>query len=402
MSQDISDFITPSCDLLAVGEPTHTVPAFGRLRNELFARLAERGFRSIALEIDRVAALTADDYVREGVGDLDTALNEGFSHGWGAKETNRELLIWMREYNRNRPPEQRLALHGFDASTENFNAPSPRRYLEHARDHLGLDLDIAGVAGDDERWSRTEAIMDPAMSPGDSPEARRLRAIAADLLTALHTHEPQAPSRAEPDATSRAEPQATSRAAWLRARTYLMAGLGLLRYHKQAAVPLERNERITRLSATRDALMAQNLLDIRTTEAGRGRTLVHAHNAHLQKSITTMSAADLDLRWIGAGALAGHLLGDRYAFIAGSLGRSEPIGVTEPEPDTFEGLLQARVTTWGFTAADLPGTARVRTGTGPQQYGYFPLDAATLDGADAVLHIADSTLVHPGPKAGQR
>ncbi|TYB64252.1 erythromycin esterase family protein [Nonomuraea sp. PA05] len=383
MSQDISDFITPSCDLLAVGEPTHTVPAFGRVRNELFARLAERGFRSIALEIDRVAALTADDYVREGVGDLDTALNEGFSHGWGAKEANRELLTWMREHNESRPPEQRLALHGFDASTENFNAPSPRRYLEHARDYLGLDLDIAGVAGDDERWSRTEAIMDPAMSPGDSAEAGRLRAIAGDLLAALHAR----------------EPQATARAAWLRARTHLTAGLGLLRYHKQAAVPLERNERITRLSATRDALMAQNLLDIRTIEAGRGPTLVHAHNAHLQKSVTTMSAADLDLRWIGAGALVGHLLGDRYAFVAGSLGRSEPIGVAEPEPDTFEGLLQSRVTTWGLTPADLPGAARVRTGTGPQQYGYFPLDASALDGADAVLHIADSALVHPEPTA---
>ncbi|WP_311131948.1 erythromycin esterase family protein [Nonomuraea gerenzanensis] len=380
MSQDIRDFIATSCDLLALGEPTHAVPAFGHVRNALLAQLAEHGFRSIALETDRVAALAVDDYVREGIGDLDTVLTEGFSHGWGAMEANRELVTWMREHNRNRPPQDRLAFHGFDAPTENFSAPSPRPYLEHARDYLGLDLDLAVGAGDDERWSRTEAIMDPARSPGASAEARRLRAIAGDLLAALDAR----------------EPAAGSRAAWLRARTHLTAGLALLRYHKQAAVPLDQNERVTRLSATRDAIMAQNLLDLRAIEAGRGPTLVHAHNSHLQKSTSSMSVPGLELRWIGAGALVAHLLGDRYAFVAGSLGRSEPIGVTEPDQDTFEGHLQARFTTWGLAPADLPGSARTRTDTGPQRNGYFPLDAAMLDGADAVMHLADSTLVRGG------
>ncbi|MDQ3787907.1 MAG: erythromycin esterase family protein, partial [Actinomycetota bacterium] len=42
---DIRDFLTASTDLLAYGEPTHLEPAFGRIRNELFADLAEHGFR---------------------------------------------------------------------------------------------------------------------------------------------------------------------------------------------------------------------------------------------------------------------------------------------------------------------------------------------------------------------
>jgi len=66
-----------------------------------------------------------------------------------------------------------------------FSAPSPRRYLEDARDYLGLDLDIAGLAGDDQRWSRTEAIMDPAMSVGATADAERLRALGDDLLNLL-------------------------------------------------------------------------------------------------------------------------------------------------------------------------------------------------------------------------
>ncbi|PTR44844.1 erythromycin esterase [Rhodococcus sp. OK611] len=183
MSQDIRDFVPASCDILALGEPTHLEPAFARVRNELFAQLVDRGFRSIALETDRVAALTVNDFVQEGVGSLDLAMSEGFSHGLGDLEANRELVGWMRDYNENRPPTERLAFHGVDASTENTSAPSPRRYLEHARDYLGLDLDIAGLCGDDERWSRAEAVMDSAASIGATAEAERLRTTCSPRST---------------------------------------------------------------------------------------------------------------------------------------------------------------------------------------------------------------------------
>ncbi|MQS15769.1 erythromycin esterase family protein [Streptomyces kaniharaensis] len=374
MSQDIRDFVTSPCDLLALGEPTHREPAFARVRNELFAQLVGRGFRSIALETDRVAALAVNDYVREGAGTLDTALGDSFSHGFGELAANRQLVAWMREFNRNRPPEERLAFHGFDAPTETMGAPSPRRYLELARDYLRFDVDVASLAGDDERWSRPEAVMDPAASPGDTAEAERLRSIADDMLDSLDTRAPELIAT-------------TSRAEWQRVRTHLTAGLGLLRYHRQSARCLDRSARLSDLMAVRGALMAQNLLDIRTTEARRGPTLVHAQNLHLQKNPSNWEAWNLS--WIGVGVVAGALLGDRYSFVAGSLGRSEALGLGEPEPDTYEGLLQSRVTTWGLVAATTVTSASVRTDTTPQQ-GYFPLHHQTVDGADAILHIADA------------
>jgi hypothetical protein len=120
-----------------------------------------------------------------------------------------------------------VAFHGFDAPIEMTSAPSPLRYLDHARAYLGLDLDLAGLAGDDERWSRTEAITDPAESVGATVEADRLRVIADDLLTALHARAPELIA-------------ATSRAEWTRAEVHLTAGFGLLRYHKQSADPVDR------------------------------------------------------------------------------------------------------------------------------------------------------------------
>jgi len=85
-------------DLLALGEPTHGESAFLQIRNEVFASLVERGYRSIALESDSAAGLTADDFVRGDTGvTLDSALAEGFSHGFGSAPANRDLLLWMRE-----------------------------------------------------------------------------------------------------------------------------------------------------------------------------------------------------------------------------------------------------------------------------------------------------------------
>jgi erythromycin esterase-like protein len=383
MTQDICGFVPASCELLGLGEPTHLEPAFGRVRNELFPRLVERGFRSIALETDRVAALAVDDFVQHGTGSLDAAMREGFSHGFGDLDANRRLVAWMREYNRDRPAAERVVFHGFDAPMETTSAPSPRAYLEHARDYLALDLDIAGLAGEDGRWSRMEAVMDPAMSVGETPEAVRLRSIADDMLTALYARAPELIA-------------ATSRAEWHRAKTHLTAGLGLLRYHKQAAQRLEQAARISLLGGIRDALMAQNLLDIRGIEARRGPTLVFSHNRHLQRNICVIPMGNLELTWIGVGAILASLVDEQYAFIAGSLGRSEIIGLQEPDPDTYEGSLQSRIGTWGLVEAASVAAAGTRADAARQQ-AYFPLDRETIDGADAVLHITDASAAAPNP-----
>ncbi len=378
---DIRDFTTSSTDLLAYGEPTHLEPAFGRIRNELFADLAEHGFRSIALEIDRVAAFAVDDFVREGVGSIENVMRDGFSHFFGTLDTNRQLVAWMREYNKNRLPAERLAFHGFDAATEMTSAPSPRRYLEHARDYLGLDIDIATPAGDDVRWSRTEAVMDPAMSVGDTADADRLRVLADDMLTTLHARAPELVAK-------------TSRAEWYRARTHLTAGIGLLRYHKQAAERVDENTRVSRLSAVRDVVMAENLIDIRQIEALRGPTLVFSQNRHLQRNVSRMALGPLDVEWFSAGSIVAAMIGERYTFVAGSLGRSAAIGLGEPEADTYEAALRQCVDGWGLVAAAGVAPARVRTDTTPRQ-GYFPLDQEILDAADAVLHVTEGDTSPP-------
>ena len=138
--------------------------------------------------------------------------------------------------------------------------------------------------------------------------------------------------------------------------------------------------------------MAANLLDIREIEAERGGTMLYAHNAHLQKNPSSWRMSGRELTWIGAGAIVNALLGDRYSFVAGSLGTSDILGLEHPEPGSYEGLCQNRVSGWGVVEVGVVAGGKVRT-VPPSAWAYGPLGAATLDGADAVAHIADAGVV---------
>ncbi|MEU7908787.1 DUF6194 family protein [Actinoplanes sp. NPDC049118] len=358
--------------LLALGEPTHGESAFLQLRNEAFASLAERGYRSIALESDRAAGLIADEFVQgSATVTLDRALAEGFSHGFGTAPANRDLLVRMRDWNAGRPDSERLTFHGFDAPLELDHAPSPRHHLAHLCDFLGSDrsAEIDELIGDEARWSDPAAIWEPGRSIGRSAGAERLRVIADDLLTELYL---QAPRRTE-----------GWQAAFVRATT----AVALLRYHARAAAPLPQRERVALLVGVRDALMAENLLAIRAAEAHRGPTLAFAHNRHLQRNPSTMTMAGMDLSWFSAGAIAGSLLGDRYAVIVGSLGASPSLGIGAPAASTYEGRLQDRTGLPRYVRASEVEAAGQRT----HDHRYFPLDRATVEHADAVLHIPTGT-----------
>jgi hypothetical protein len=95
---------------------------------------------------------------------------------------------------------------------------------------------------------------------------------------------------------------------------------------------------------------------------------VFAHHAHLGS---------------GAGAIVAARLGDRYAFIVGSLGHSEALGLGEPAADTYEGSLQRDTKTWRLTTEIPAGRTREDT-----DHRYAPLTPELLENADAILHVA--------------
>ncbi|MGW4115205.1 erythromycin esterase family protein [Actinosynnema sp. NPDC004786] len=360
--------------VFALGEPTHGIEAFPLLRNDVLAHLAERGYRSVVLETDHFTAPVVDDYVNGGEGDLDEVLATGFSHRFGAVPGNRELVEWLRAFNADRAPEDRVRFHGFDAPLETAAAPSPRHALtsvltalpEALRPASARDLDA--LLGDDAEWTDEAAMYDPAASIGGSDRVRALRIAADDLASALR--------RAAPALT--ADP-----AAYPDLPAHARTAQGLLRYHAAMATP--GPDRIATLLSLRAEMMADNLLAVLAREQDRGPSLVFAHNVHLQRTTSHMSFGEHEASWASAGALVALTLGERYLFVA-----------TDANPRSAPGTLQgelARATTRRalFPAGDLRAALPPTTRKGdPIVPGHLPLGPSDLAGADAVVFVADT------------
>ncbi|MEU4230985.1 erythromycin esterase family protein [Nonomuraea sp. NPDC026600] len=387
-SAALTALLSPATRLLGLGEPTHGVEAFLELRNELFRHLVEHeGYRSIAMESDCLAALAADAYVTDGSGTLDNAMSLGFSHRLGASPANRELLRWIRAYNQQRPPHERLHFYGFDGPLEMTGPAGPHLAVTTLHDYLAAHLDLAWsretldeLLGPDERWTNPAATTDPTQSVGRTSEARELRLIVDDLRALLTAHAPHLTAATSPDD-------------WWRAALYARTAAGLLRYH--AGMADTAATRVGTLMCLRDAMMADNLDAIVRREARRGPTLAFAHNRHLQKDKSRWllpegwgPLAGRTLEWWGAGAIVGTRLGDQYAFAATTFGTR---GSDVPHPDTLEGLLSTlpadrAVIDPGRLAAALDRKLTPRV---PADHTYFALDPATTDQTDAIVFVKE-------------
>ncbi|MFI1226734.1 MULTISPECIES: erythromycin esterase family protein [unclassified Streptomyces] len=370
--------------MLTLGEPTHGVDAPLRLRNALFRQLVEReGYRTITIESDCVAGLLVDDFVTGGAGTLDEVMEQGFSHGLGASAAQRELVCWMRTFNDGRPASDLLRFAGFDGPLEMAAAASPRRALTALHGYLADHVDtgllpctaetLDRLLGVEDRWTDTAAMLDPSASFGQSAEAGELRLLADDLGALLDAWRPHLVAT-------------TPREEWDRARLYGRTAVGLLRYHFWMADTSP--SRLARLVGLRDQMMAGNLLAL----AERGPVLVHAHNSHLQRDMSSMRMGGQPLEWWSAGAIAATHLGEEYGFLATAFGTLRHKDVDVPPPGTLEGELYALgedhcLVDASELAAALGPAGPVRR-TSPY-FGYAPLDPAHLGRIDGVVFMKD-------------
>ncbi|WP_304454400.1 erythromycin esterase family protein [Nocardiopsis sp. YSL2] len=350
--------------VLGMGEPTHGVEKFLLLRNEVFAHLVEhRGFRSFALETDCLTAATVDDHVTGRTDGLD--LGTALSHGFGAFAGNRALVAWMREYNEEREPGERVRFHGVDSPLEISGAASPRAALEAASAYLGEHLGRVPFEGladiDDAAWENPAAMMDPSASVGGGAEARALRVAADDMMGVF---ESEAPGLRRADSDEGYE----------RALLFARTGRGLLRYH--AAMASDAPDRVARMLGLRDAMMADHLLAVARTGAP---CLVSAHNTHLRRCRSTVDFGGTDQHWWSAGAVAASLIGDGYAVIG-----TDSDTVASGEPSLQAALADATRDRALFPVERL-GDLRDLPPAASADYRYIPLSG--LDGVDAVAFV---------------
>jgi erythromycin esterase len=328
-----------SLELLGLGEALHGGEEILLLRNRVFARLVTtHGYCALALESSFPKAELVNDYIAgRGSTTYEAVAEAGFSHGFGQLTANRELVEWMRQRNNDPSHPVKLQFYGFDLPTGSVGVAGPRQTLERV---LGFLSSVDGASteahrqhiepllGEESDWDNPSIYQNPALSQGASASAEALRLATEDLLTELRIRWFELE-------------RAANERQYAEALHYAVMTRQLLSFH----AALARGAGQAELLGIRDALMADNLVSIAERERGRGKTLVFAHNAHLQRGKMTglpswRQARDVgSFCWWPAGAYLDRLLGERYAVIGTALGVSLANSIEPPEAGSLEALL---------------------------------------------------------------
>jgi erythromycin esterase len=146
--------------------------------------------------------------------------------------------------------------------------------------------------------------------------------------------------------------------------------------------------------------MAENLTYIATREQGRGKVLIFAHNAHLQRGKAVRPWYEF---W-PVGSQLDDIFGPRYAVIGSALGTSDANGIGRPEAGTLEARFMSMpgaghfILTHkghGLPAAEIAALP-TRSGSA-RKPGYSPLSTRSLTDFDCLAVLQSATYTRGAP-----
>lgn len=115
--------------IVALGEATHGTKEFFELKHRIFRYLVENfGFKALAYEYSFRKSLIINDFVQNGIGNIDTLLSGEY---WIQNNDEFKTLIrWMRNYNQYKNPEEKIYFIGIDNQIEAIELIECMNYLE--------------------------------------------------------------------------------------------------------------------------------------------------------------------------------------------------------------------------------------------------------------------------------
>lgn len=251
--------------VIGVGEATHGTREFIRLLHALVVHAAhEQQPLALALEMPFDMALALDAWAGHGWSpgpDLrgrDLADPELLASGWlGAVQEYRELFTWIRDFNRDLPPERKIRIVGIDVCMTVHCGAAVADYI--------ADVD-----------------------PGSEPRAR---ALVAPLrrFELERTRSPALAARARANLAELRATLATLRGRIVERRgthTYDAAERLVWLAERRVDIALEHGD--NPVSAEREQAMADSVAWVRGRLGDAGWVLVHAHNGHVGRSRNRM------------------------------------------------------------------------------------------------------------------
>ena len=277
MFDDLADW--GAYAMVGLGEGTHGTQEFCRLKHRIFKYLVEHhGYRVLAYEFSFRKSLRINAYVLDGMGNMDSILS---GESWIQNNAEvKDLIRWMRAYNRDRPDGEKVQFIGIDTQVDAIRLPEVLQYLERkhpefyaqqealmAEISLLADLDYQQISR--EEYEQIESLyrkLGSAAGTYEGPDRPLLELIARSLI---QSHE-------------------------------FLYGIFILKENP------------------RDRHLADNALCICNTLARHQKVALWAHNAHV--------ANNPDYYGPGKGAMGMYLkdtLKDRYLAVATSFSQGE-------------------------------------------------------------------------------
>lgn len=276
-----SDQLPDDLVVVGLGESTHGTHEFWEIRRRLLRHLVtERGLRAVGLELPFSQALPLGEYVLTGIGDPRTALNE--AHYWMySVEPVLSLVKWLRQFNVDRPVDDRVRLHGVDIGN--------KRGTDAAATDLRATLADVFPGLEREFAETLEMLADTGLSVDDRDVFRRRLTKTWRLTTTLRDRLHERRSEFV---------SALSRRHW-------EITVHQLRTLRQVANALEAARDPDR-RGLRDQYMAENVAWLQ--ERSQSSLVVFlAHNGHVMKTnrpTAGLSAGHTLHRWYGDGYYA--------------------------------------------------------------------------------------------------
>lgn len=346
--------------IVALGEATHGTREFFELKARLIRYCVERlGTRTIGLEANAGECLAIDEYVVHGDGNPRDALDGIHFWTWNV-ESVLDLLEWLREFNADRPPEDRVRFQGFDAQYTQGSVDRLLAFFERVDPEFGAriapDLETVGDGGTPTH--RNDAVDEQL-------------AAAAGVL-------PRVRERLD-DSWSAYVESAGQRACAL-AERHLNTVERALDYQETVTDEDEdlvgSNTGVTdEMLRIRETAMADGidwLLD-RTGDDDDGPLVCWAHDAHV-------AAADQVAGGASTTAMGGRLAerhGDDYLAVGFTFGRGEVRAIGEVPADDGEGA-DYELGTWSFDGP-VPGSLDAALDATGHDLAALDCAAATAD-----------------------
>ena len=103
--------------VIGMGEATHGTKEFFTMKAKMFKFLATHcGFKVFSIEAPYGGTLKVNDYVLNGKGTVLSAMRKMQFWTWYTEEV-KELIEWMRNYNKDKPDNEKLMFLGFDTGS---------------------------------------------------------------------------------------------------------------------------------------------------------------------------------------------------------------------------------------------------------------------------------------------